>query len=132
MKNTFKFFFILIVTTGIIYPLVLTSVAKWLFPASYEGNLIKRNGLCIGSFSLKQNDLSERYLGVSNASCSGGDPHVSLEMALIQAPVIAKLRHEPLEKIEQLMSHFVKKKSLGFLGPVTLNSMELNVALDDM
>lgn len=132
MKNTLKVFLILIFTTGIFYPVFLTTVAKYIFPKSYEGNLIFKDEVCRGSFSLNQTHLAEANVFVPKDSCSGVDPHLPLDLALLQAPMIAEARHQPLEKIEELITHFVKKKSLGFLGPMTLNTMKVNLELDHL
>lgn len=62
------------------------------------------------------------------ASASGLDPHISLESALIQVPVVAKARNLPEEEIKAL----VLAESVD--SPVTgtyVNVLSLNRALDE-
>lgn len=61
------------------------------------------------------------------ASASGLDPHISLESALIQVPVVAKARNLPEEEVRAL----IVAESVG--SPLTgayVNVLSLNRALD--
>ena len=63
------------VLLGIIYPLVVTGVAQVLFPAKANGDLIRRNGVAIGSRLIGQPFTSPGYFHsrLSNAGPAGYD-----------------------------------------------------------
>lgn len=61
------------------------------------------------------------------ASASGLDPHISLESALIQVPVVAKARNLPEEEIKALV--LAESVDSPFTGAY-VNMMSLNMALD--
>jgi K+-transporting ATPase ATPase C chain len=61
------------------------------------------------------------------ASASGLDPHISLESALIQVPIVAKARNLPEEEIKALV--LTKSVDSPFTGAY-VNVLSLNRALD--
>lgn len=61
------------------------------------------------------------------ASASGLDPHISLEAALIQVPVVAKARNLPEEKVKDLV--LAESVDSSFTGAY-VNVLSLNRALD--
>lgn len=63
------------------------------------------------------------------ASASGLDPHISLEAALIQVPVVAKARNLPEEKLKSLV--LAESVNSPFTGDY-VNVLSLNRALDEM
>jgi potassium-transporting ATPase KdpC subunit len=52
---------VLMVLTGIIYPLVVTGAAQALFHGRAEGSLVKLNGQVVGSSLIGQNFTADRY-----------------------------------------------------------------------
>src|ERR1700694_3075773 len=52
---------VVMVVTGLIYPLVITGVAQGLFHGRAEGSLITQNGQVIGSSLIGQNWTSDKY-----------------------------------------------------------------------
>jgi len=55
---------ITVVTTvllGVAYPLVVTGLAHWLFPAKAEGQLIRKDGVVIGSRVIGQPFADDKY-----------------------------------------------------------------------
>ncbi len=62
------------------------------------------------------------------ASASGLDPHVSLESALIQVPVVAKARNLPEEELKALV--LAESVDSPFTGAY-VNVLSLNRALDE-
>jgi K+-transporting ATPase ATPase C chain len=47
--------------TGVVYPLVVTALAQWFWPARANGSLIVVNGRTVGSELIGQNFGSHRY-----------------------------------------------------------------------
>lgn len=63
------------------------------------------------------------------ASASGLDPHISLESALIQVPIVAKARNLPEEEIKALV--LAESVDSPFTGAY-INVLSLNRALDQV
>jgi potassium-transporting ATPase KdpC subunit len=58
----FRFFLFFTVLTGIIYPLVITGIAKWVFPMKSGGSIVFRDGRPVGSRLIGQSfDSSAIY-----------------------------------------------------------------------
>lgn len=71
----------LTLVTGVAYPLLVTGLAQWLFPAQANGSLVTREGVAVGSRWIGQRFASPRYfwgrpsataLFPDNALASGG------------------------------------------------------------
>ncbi len=66
----------------------------------------------------------------ADTSASGIDPDISQANAWIQAHRIAAVRQLPLSTVMGLISRYTGGRGLGFSGEVTVNVLELNLALD--
>ena len=64
------------------------------------------------------------------ASGSGLDPDISPASAYVQVKRIAAVRNLPEEKLQSLVSAHIEKPLFGILGPLKVNVLKLNVALD--
>ena len=98
MKNLIRpavsLFVVLTVTTGILYPLIVTGIAKVAFPDAANGSLIVKGGKPVGSRLIGQNFSDPRYFWGRpsatspmpyNASASGGSNQGPLNPALSEA-----------------------------------------------
>ena len=98
MKNILRpalvLFLLLTLLTGVAYPLLVTGLAQWLFPAQAAGSLILRDGKPVGSSLIGQNfndpgHFWGRPSATSpmpyNASASGGSNQGPLNPALVDA-----------------------------------------------
>jgi K+-transporting ATPase ATPase C chain len=63
-------------------------------------------------------------------SGSGLDPEISPANALLQAPRVARARNLPVDQIRTLIDRHTQGRTLGFLGELRVNVLELNLALD--
>ncbi|MES2479594.1 MAG: K(+)-transporting ATPase subunit C [Bacteroidota bacterium] len=66
------------------------------------------------------------------ASGSGLDPHISVEAAKIQVKRIAQTRHMRETAIIKLVAEQTEKPLLGLFGPIRINVLKLNLALDKL
>lgn len=95
---------ITVVTTvifGLIYPLAVTALAQFLFPAQANGNLIQRNGQIIGSQLLGQTFLSPKYFH-SRPSNAGTGYDASQSAASNFAPTNHQLLDRVKSDVEKL------------------------------
>jgi len=61
IKNAVVLFAIFTIILGIVYPLVITGISQLAFPEQANGNLIKENGVVVGSQLIGQNFSSPQY-----------------------------------------------------------------------
>ncbi len=94
LRPVLVLFFVLSLLTGIAYPLVVTGLAKALFPAQAAGSLVVRDGKAIGSTLIGQNFSDPKnFWGRPsatgpmpyNASASSGSNQGPLNPALTDA-----------------------------------------------
>jgi K+-transporting ATPase ATPase C chain len=60
-RNALMLFLLMTVITGVIYPLVVTGAAQWLFPAQANGSLVLRDGKPAGSSLIGQSFTAPGY-----------------------------------------------------------------------
>ena len=64
------------------------------------------------------------------ASGGGLDPDIPPAAAELQAERVARARHEPVDRVRELIRAHTEPPTLGFLGRARVNVLELNLALD--
>lgn len=64
------------------------------------------------------------------ASGSGIDPHISPESARLEAPRVARARKLPESEVLALIPLATEDRSLGFMGQLRVNVLNLNRLLD--
>lgn len=103
MRPALVGFVLLSAVTGLLYPAVVTGVAKTMFPFQAEGSLIEKSGKIVGSGLIGQNFSSPRYFWgrpsatapmANNATGSSGSNQGPLNSALTDA---VKARLEALK-----------------------------------
>jgi len=94
LRPALSLFVLLTVITGIAYPLVVTGIAKVVFPEAANGSLIIKNGKPVGSRLIGQNFTDPKYFWGRpsatgpmpyNASASSGSNQGPLNPALAEA-----------------------------------------------
>src|SRR6202790_3538184 len=87
-------FALLTVLTGLVYPIVVTGIAKALFPAKVSGSLVTRDGKAVGSSLIRQSFQEPKYFWgrisatspmPNNGTASGGSNLGPTNPALIDA-----------------------------------------------
>ena len=108
MLRSFKEAFLMLVAltlvTGVVYPLLVTGIAKSVFPGQAEGSLIERNGKIVGSALIGQPFSDPKYFWSRpsatapmpyNAGASSGSNQGPLNPALAEAVKAASRRCAP-------------------------------------
>jgi len=94
LRPAISLFVLLSVATGIVYPLLVTGVAKVVFPDQAAGSLIVKDGKPVGSKLIGQNFTDPKYFWGRpsatgpmpyNASASSGSNQGPLNPALVDA-----------------------------------------------
>jgi K+-transporting ATPase ATPase C chain len=94
LRPTLVLFLVLTLLTGVAYPLVVTGVAKTLFPEQAAGSLVSREGKIVGSALIGQNFSDPKHFWGRpsatgpmpyNAAASSGSNQGPLNPALIDA-----------------------------------------------
>jgi len=67
--KAFRLFLVLMLLTGVIYPMGITIAAKYFFTAHACGSMVTRNGMPVGSALLAQKFESERYFHPRPSAC---------------------------------------------------------------
>jgi potassium-transporting ATPase KdpC subunit len=93
-KDAFLMLVALTLVTGVVYPLLVTGIAKAVFPGQAEGSLIERNGKLLGSTLIGQPFSDPKYFWSRpsatapmpyNAGASSGSNQGPLNPALADA-----------------------------------------------
>jgi K+-transporting ATPase ATPase C chain len=92
LRPSIKIVILMILTTGIAYPLLLVAIGQVTLPFQSNGSLLTLDGRVIGSKLIAQEFKSDMFFHSRPAanSTSGVDPHISPEEALSQIPRISK------------------------------------------
>ena len=126
------------VLLGLIYPLLITGLARLAFRNKADGQLIVRNGEVIGSKLIGQPFTGAGYFhsrpsaaGAGyDASASGLDPDISPAAALYQVPRVASERTLPEAVVRRLVMNTITPRQFGLFGEPTVNVLSLNMALE--
>jgi len=73
IRHAFLMFIVLAILTGVMYPMVMIGIGRWLFPETANGSLIKKNGAVFGSALIGRNFTGNRYFH-PRPSATGYDP----------------------------------------------------------
>ena len=76
---------------------------------------------------VENEDIPDELL---TSSGSGVDPHISVEAAYFQIPVIAHVRGISEEEVKQVIDKYTEGRFLGILGEKRVNVLLVNLALD--
>ena len=87
LSSSIRVVILMMLMTGIAYPLILTGIGQGIFPFQSNGSMITLNGKdAVGSILISQEFTSPKFLHARPAAqtASGVDPHITPEDAFAQ------------------------------------------------
>ena len=134
LRPSIKIVILMILATGIAYPLLLVAIGQFTLPFQSNGSLLTFDGKVIGSKLIAQEFKSDKFFHSRPAanSTSGVDPHISPEEALSQIPRISKatgLEENTLRTAIQLDIERNKISNGLAFAPQYVNVLQVNIDL---
>lgn len=141
MKNKVRIFspairtiILIIVVTGIAYPLAVTMVGQSALPEKSNGSLADIGGKIIGSKLIAQEFSSTKFFHprAMSESASGVDPHITADSALSQIPSISEATGIPVNHLNTMVKlNVAQNRAENWLifAPEYANVLELNLEL---
>jgi potassium-transporting ATPase KdpC subunit len=88
----------------------------------------------INDFVAHNPGVKKEDIPVDLVTASGGglDPHISVQSATVQIDRIAKARGVSKQMVQSIIDGNIEGPFLGLFGPVRVNVLKLNVALDQI
>lgn len=125
---------LMIVVTGIAYPLAVLVVGQSVFPYQSNGSIIELGGAKVGSDLIAQEFVSPKFFHprAASESASGLDPHITPESAFSQIPTVSEATGIPENHLQTIVDLNVarnKESNLLSFAPEYANVLELNLEL---
>jgi len=125
---------LMIVVTGIGYPLAVLIVGQSVFPDQSNGSLVEINGDTVGSRLIAQEFVSPKFFHprASSESASGLDPHIPPANAFSQITSISEATSIPENHLKTLIELNIaqnKEENLLVFAPEYVNVLDLNIEL---
>lgn len=129
-----KVIILMLIVTGIAYPLILVAIGHSIFPFQSNGSIITFNGKAVGSKLIAQEFKSPKFFHSRPASdsASGLDPHITPTNAFSQISNISKASGIPENTLRTLVELNIernKNSNLLAFAPDHVNVLELNMEL---
>jgi len=129
-----KVIILMLIVTGIAYPLILVAMGQSIFPFQSNGSIVTLNGKAVGSELIAQEFKSPKLFHSRPAleSASGLDPHITPASAFSQISNISKATGIPentLRTLAELNIERNKNSNLLAFAPEYVNVLELNMEL---
>ena len=125
---------LMLVVTGIVYPLALVAIGQSTLPYQSNGSLITINGKVIGSKLIAQEFKSPKFFHPrpSSASASTVDPHITPENAFLQVSNVSRatgINPNALHTLVELNIERNRVSNLVAFAPNYVNVLEVNLEL---
>jgi potassium-transporting ATPase KdpC subunit len=125
---------LMLVLTGIAYPVFLAVVGQSIFPFQSNGSVVEFNGKRIGSSLIAQNFESPKFFHprALGESASGVDPHITPESAFSQIQRISDATMIPENHLRTLVELNIERNKIAnilIFAPQYVNVLEMNVEL---
>ena len=135
LSSSLRVIILMMLVTGIAYPLILTGIDQSIFPFQSNGSIITMDGTNpIGSILIGQEFTSPKFLHIRPATqtASGVDPHITPEDAFAQAANVSRATGIPLNTIQTLIQLNIERnriENLIVFAPHYVNVLEVNTEL---
>lgn len=123
---------LMIITTGVAYPLLVTAVGQTVLPSQSNGSQVILNGKVVGSELISQSYNSAKFFQPRNDSASGVDPDITPDSAISQIPAISSATGIPVNALKTLVDLDVarnKETNALVFAPDYVNVLNLNIEL---
>jgi K+-transporting ATPase ATPase C chain len=125
---------LMILATGIAYPLLLVLVGDVALPFQSTGSLVTLNGKVVGSKLIAQEFNSDKLFHIRPAanSTSTVDPHITPEDAYVQVSRISKTTGLPEYTLRTVIQFNIEKNKVTnvlVFAPPYVNVLEVNMEL---
>jgi len=125
---------LMILVTGIAYPLLLVLIGDVTLPFQSTGSMLKLDGKTIGSKLIAQEFKSDKLFHIRPAanSTSTVDPHITPEDAYAQVPRISKVTGLPVSTLKTAIQYNIEKNKVSNMlvfAPPYVNVLEVNIEL---
>lgn len=125
---------LMIVVSGISYPILVTIAGQSLLPEQSNGSLVVIDGKTVGSKLIAQEFTSPKFFHSRSASesASGLDPHITKDLALSQIERISDATGIPTNHLKTMIDLDVsqnKEENWLVLAPEYANVLKLNLEL---
>ena len=137
-KNTLtpaiKVVILMLIVTGIVYPLVLVGIGQSTLPYQSNGSLISINGKVIGSKLIAQDFKSPKFFHPrpSSDSASNVDPDITPENAFLQVSNVSRatgINQNALSTLIELNIERNRVSNMVAFAPNYVNVLEVNLEL---
>src|SRR5581483_2390921 len=127
---------VMLVVTGIAYPLSLLAIGQEILPVQSNGSIVNLDGRAVGSALIAQDFTSPKFFHARPAadSASGVDPDITPEDAFSQVGSVSEatgIPQNPPKTLIQLNTERNRSENLGAFAPDYVNVLKLNLDLVD-
>lgn len=123
---------LMIITTGVAYPLLVTAVGQTVLPFQSNGSQVILHGKVVGSEFISQSYTSAKFFQPRNDSASGVDPDITPDSAISQIPAISAATGIPVNALKTLVDLDIarnKETNALVFAPDYVNVLNLNMEL---
>lgn len=123
---------LMIITTGIAYPLLVTAIGQTTMPYQSNGSQVVLDGKVVGSELIAQSFTSAKFFQPRNDSGSGVDPDITPNSAISQIPTISNATGIPVNALKTLVDLDIarnKETNALVFAPDYVNVLNLNIEL---
>ena len=125
---------LMLVVTGIVYPLILVAIGQSTLPYQSNGSLITINGKVIGSKLIAQEFKSSKFFHPrpSSDSASNVDPDITPENAFLQVSNVSRatgINPNALHTLVELNIERNRVSNMVAFAPNYVNVLEVNLEL---
>ena len=125
---------IMIIVTGIAYPLAILIIGQSVLPEQSNGSLVEINGDIVGSRMIAQEFSSPKFFHprAASESASGLDPHITPDYAFSQITSVSEATGIPENHLKTLVELNIAQNNAEnalVFAPEYVNVLELNIEL---